>query len=305
MMDQAELTYRQGLSLDEKVLMTRQRIRDYVEWAESVGKTPMVAFSGGIDSTVLLHIARHDFPSMRAVFSNTGLEFPEIVSFVHTFEGVDMVRPKVPFHQVVKKFGWPVTTKKVARMIRMLQNPTEKNAATRNLYLTGVNQEGKFIPSWKLPAKWLKFVNSEFKVSDKCCDCLKKEPMGRIKREFNAAPITGTMVEDSAFRRTSYMTYGCSIMNEDDPVSRPMSFWGKDDIWAFVRANQISYCSVYDMGYQRTGCTFCGFGAHLDRGMNRFQLLERTHPQLHKYVMDTLGMERVLRFTGVRTRLGM
>ena len=38
-------------------------------------------------------------------------------------------------------------------------------------------------------------------------------------------------------------------------------------------------------GCQRTGCVFCGFGAHLDKGETRFQRLARTHPKQYEYCM--------------------
>lgn len=39
-------------------------------------------------------------------------------------------------------------------------------------------------------------------------------------------------------------------------------------------------------GCARTGCIFCAFGAHLERGETRFQRLARTHPKLYEYCMS-------------------
>lgn len=41
-----------------------------------------VSFSGGKDSTVLYWLARRIYPDIKAVFCNTGNEYPEIVKFV-------------------------------------------------------------------------------------------------------------------------------------------------------------------------------------------------------------------------------
>lgn len=38
-------------------------------------------------------------------------------------------------------------------------------------------------------------------------------------------------------------------------------------------------------GYKRTGCVFCGYGAHLDKGKGRFQRLAETHPNQYDFVM--------------------
>lgn len=53
--------------------------------------------------------------------------------------------------------------------------------------------------------------------------------------------------------------------------------------------------------YERTGCVFCMFGAHLDHrnmkgGINRFQLLKQTHPKLWNYCMDKLDLRMVMDF---------
>lgn len=56
---------------------------------------------------------------------------------------------------------------------------------------------------------------------------------------------------------------------------------------------------------KRTGCVFCGFGCHLEKEPNRFQLLKQTHPKLWNYCMKPwndggLGMKEVLDFINVK-----
>ena len=69
----------QALPLSRKIQITQTRI---IEWYIHFGGNVCVSFSGGKDSTVLLHIARQIYPDIPAVFSNTGLEYPEIQRFV-------------------------------------------------------------------------------------------------------------------------------------------------------------------------------------------------------------------------------
>lgn len=69
-----DLKMRQALPLDIKISMTKQRIR---EWINEFGVDGVyVSFSGGKDSTVLLHIVREMYPDVPAVFVDTGLEYP-------------------------------------------------------------------------------------------------------------------------------------------------------------------------------------------------------------------------------------
>ena len=42
-------------------------------------------------------------------------------------------------------------------------------------------------------------------------------------------------------------------------------------------------CNLKCSGCQRTGCIFCAFGAHLEKGETRFQRLAYTHPRQYEY----------------------
>jgi len=53
------------------------------------------------------------------------------------------------------------------------------------------------------------------------------------------------------------------------------------------------------MGYTRTGCMFCMFGVHLEKGDNRFQMMAKTHPKIHDYCINKLGCGEVLDYIGV------
>ena len=66
----------QALPLERKIQISQARI---IEFYNRVEGMVYVSFSGGKDSTVLLHLVRSIFPEVKGVFSNTGLEYPEIV----------------------------------------------------------------------------------------------------------------------------------------------------------------------------------------------------------------------------------
>ena len=109
-----DLEQLQALPLNLKVKLTQRRIR---EWYQHFGGQVCVSFSGGKDSTVLLDIVRGIYPDVPAVFSDTGLEYPEIKEFVKTKENVEIVRPKMNFRQVIEKYGYPLVSKEVAEAI--------------------------------------------------------------------------------------------------------------------------------------------------------------------------------------------
>lgn len=104
----------QSLPLDEKVALTKMRI---VEWYEHWNGNVSVSFSGGKDSTVLLDIVRSIYPDVPAVFVDTGLEQPEIREFVRRFDNVTVVRPSMPFNEVLSTYGYPLISKEVSEAI--------------------------------------------------------------------------------------------------------------------------------------------------------------------------------------------
>ena len=83
----SDLYQMQSLPLSAKIRMTEKRIQG---WVDEFGEDGVyVSFSGGKDSTVLLHIVRNLYPNIKAVFVDTGSEYPEIREFVHGFDNVD------------------------------------------------------------------------------------------------------------------------------------------------------------------------------------------------------------------------
>ena len=71
-----DLKFLQSMSLEMKI---QKSIAKIIEWYERHDGKVYVSFSGGKDSTVLLHLVRSFYPDVPAVFVNTGLEYPEVV----------------------------------------------------------------------------------------------------------------------------------------------------------------------------------------------------------------------------------
>ena len=370
-MNITELTMLQALPLELKIAKSKLRIEEFIRY---MGKENVyISFSGGKDSTVLLHLVRSLFPDIPAVFSNTGLEFPEVVEFaqresiefdaeevkninfeklaeennctvekikklnkcesIEEIEVIDgkikiyiprrnlvMVRPEKSFKQVIEQEGYPVISKKTSRMLRDLQNPTEENETTRRLYLSEYAlKNGKVTDiknnSFKLAKKHRYLIDAPFKISNKCCDYLKKNPLKKYEKKSGKRPIMGTMASESKMREAVYLKSGCNVFDEKKGSCTPLGFWTEQDILRYIKMFNLDYASVYGdiveetdlignvtlatTGEKRTGCIFCMYGIHLEKGENRFQRLERTHPQLHSYCMNTLGFKEVCDYMNI------
>lgn len=354
----SDLYQMQSLPLSAKVKMTKERIE---QWVEEYGEDGVyVSFSGGKDSTVLLHIARSIYPNMKAVFVDTGLEYPEIRQFVKSFDNVDWLKPKMNFKQVIEEYGYPFISKEVSnnidgakRYIKILTDrhgfriPTtsEEYADLANILnhdwgkthgspqrlailLGMLSKNGQaIIPSntdrsQYSMTKYQFLLESPFKISDKCCNTMKKGPAHEYSKNTKRMPIIATMATESKLRTQKWLQHGCNAYDSKNPTSKPISFWTEQDVLLYIKTNNIPIASVYgevvkdydaigqldgqmDMselssefgvfdtgrpllkttGVNRTGCMFCGYGCHLEKSPNRFEQMKETHPKQYDYIM--------------------
>lgn len=282
------LMTRQAYPLDIKIGLTQNRIK---HWYDSHAGKVYVAFSGGKDSTVLLDIVRRQYPDVPAVFVDTGLEYPEIREFVKSVDNVVWLKPAKTFKEILDYYGYPVISKVVARAVQRIRNPNTSDRS-RNKTLYG-DERGCY---GRLPKKWRFLLDAPFKMSDRCCEKMKIQPIAKYYRETHRAGIVGTMAADSNSRKKQYLTKGCYITDYSTPRCTPMAFWLNNDIWEYIKQNNIPYCKIYDTGVLHTGCMFCMFGIHLEGKPNRFDLMEKTHPQLYDYCWNKLGIKKVMEY---------
>lgn len=299
-MDSVELQMLQSLPLDIKIAKSKLRIQ---EWVDFYGVDDCyISFSGGKDSLVMLHLIKQLDINDRipVVFVDTGLEYPEIKQFVKKiYPNVTILRPKKSFKQVIEEYGYPVISKEQAQYIEDIRTGTEKIKLRR---IEGVN--GQF----KLANKYRYLLDAPFKISSKCCAIMKKEPIRNYENKSRRVPFLGMMADDSLLRKNMYLKSGCNSFDSARPKSMPIGFWTEQDILQYIKNNNLELCSIYGdivqdengklktTGNNRTGCIWCMFGLQYDGEENRFQRLKITHPELHDYCMNKLGMKEVLEF---------
>ena len=194
-----ELRQMQSLPLAAKVRMTENRIND---WVREFGEDGVyVSFSGGKDSTVLLHIVRNLYPDVEAVFVNTGLEYPEIQKFVKTFGNVTILRPKMRFDEVIKTYGYPLISKNVSRKIYDARNG--KEWAMR--YVDGTAKMNNANKSRFCVEKYKPLLQTNFRCADTCCAVIKSLP----RKHLHGRPAKSLLRRKWQMRANNEKLNGC------------------------------------------------------------------------------------------------
>ena len=158
--------------------------------------------------------------------------------------------------------------------------------------------------------KYKFFLDAPFEISNQCCNVMKKDPVHRYSKETGRQVITAQMAEESRLRMQKWIQNGCNSFDAKNPISNPMSFWTEQDVLRYIKINNLPICSVYGdvvedyskindipgqmtlpgceeeiplktTGCSRTGCMLCGFGCHLEKSPNRFEMLKESHPGMY------------------------
>ena len=339
------------LDTEYKEIITYGKIE---EWFTAWDGKVYESFSGGKDSTVLAYLVANWLSHFRTppwslalVFVNTGLEYPKVQHFVDSYAewlrkkfpsvmiGLVRLRPKMSIRQVIEQYGYPIVSKEVAGAIyESRKNPN----CVRAKKLKGELLDKQGRASMYNCENWAFLLDAPFLISDRCCRIMKKAPLHTYGSKSFQKPMVATMADESRMRMAHWMRTGCNAFDGDYPISKPMSFWTEQDVLRYITAHQIPLASVYGdivasdgkndydatlmdcplhcTGCQRTGCMFCAFGAHLEKGENRFERMKHTHPKHYDFCIGGgefdpadglwkpnekgLGYGRVLDCIGVR-----
>jgi 3'-phosphoadenosine 5'-phosphosulfate sulfotransferase (PAPS reductase)/FAD synthetase len=277
-----ELKERQKWSLEQKIDHSLGVIEQFVNKLGGVDKV-YISFSGGKDSTVLLHLAKRLYPNIKSMFVNTGNEYPDIVKFVREMQktnDIDEIHPKRTVKEIFEKLGFPLVSKEQSAKIRIAKaNPTCKTAIK-------AMDESDYSKMGVIPKKWRFLINEKFDLSPECCKIIKKRPAIRYEKETGRSAIIGTMASESLLRQNEYIKRGqCNSFGERN-TSTPLAIWTDKDIKDYIEMFNVPVCKVYEYGLKQTGCAACGFGVGKSDFMNKFYFLQEHYPKYYNMVMN-------------------
>jgi phosphoadenosine phosphosulfate reductase len=88
-----------------------------------------------------------------------------------------------------------------------------------------------------------------------CCTVRKVEPLKRALSTLDAW-VTG-LRREQAVSRTELAKVEVDEANGSIVKINPLADWSSDDVWRYVRENDLPYNSLYDQGFTSIGCAPC------------------------------------------------
>jgi 3'-phosphoadenosine 5'-phosphosulfate sulfotransferase (PAPS reductase)/FAD synthetase len=154
-----------------------------------------------------------------------------------------------------------------------------------------------------LPVRYRPILdNDDIELSEKCCEILKKGPLGKMQKEMGGLlSVTGEMAEDSRDRMEAYRITGCNMFEGNHKKSKPLGPMTEQTVLWIIKTYEIPIMPVYGKceccglqgisetyeltGEKRTGCKLCGFGIAYDP--NRFIRLATLEPKVAQFAFTS------------------
>lgn len=331
-----EFQQKQSLPYEAKIAHAEIRAREfYNKIAGEYGANCHVSV-GGLDSITLLCFLRSigiDVPAISvSILEDKGNQE------VHKQLGVIPIKPYMSKTKVLQDLGFPVVSKEKANKISYLLTPNSEKQTFIHAIMTGdMGEQGHFQHSnkIKLPEKWIKLFGynyrehrpdldlslpPEFKVSAKCCYYMKEKPADDWAKAHNSYPYLGLMASEGGQREMGLIKNGCNYYGKKTIRSCPFAIFSRQDLLqlaldlnvpvprAYGEIKRKDDGTLYTTRAQRTGCSMCGFGIHMEHRPHRFDRLREDSPKEWHYWMyecctdsdgQKYGWGRVLDYIGV------
>ena len=325
-MNPHEFMQKQSLPYEAKVAHAINRAREFYDHMEG----NVFCSVGGLDSIVLLMFLRQHVSKSIPGISVSSLEDKSIQDIHKSFDNFTILRPLKSKVQVIREHGFPVISKEKAGKIQLLQNPTEKNQTVRHAIITGeCGKLGGYRTikngsRMRLPQKWLdlfggpenekygtNYMTAPFKVSPDCCYWMKERPCDIYTKESGRYPYMGLMASEGGQREKALMKNGCNYYGKTVTRSCPFAIFNRQDILQLALDIKAPVPEIYgeivsdESGNlrttraQRTGCTMCGFGIHIEKRPHRFDRLRQDNYKEWYFWMYKVGWGKVLDYIGV------
>lgn len=335
-MNYIEFAQKQAMPYELKIKHAEIRAREFYEKITSEGQDVHVSV-GGLDS-ITLYLFLQNIGIKAQGISVSSIE-DKSNQKVHRQLGLEIIKPYKGKVEVIQEFGFPVISKAKAAKIEKIQNPNSDKVTFIHAIMTGdMGEQGKFQHSdkIKLPDKWLELFGGHyndhrpdlcckaapFQVSAECCKWMKEKPCDDWAKEHNSVPYLGLMASEGGQREMGLVKNGCNYYGKSTTRSCPFAIFTRQDLLQLAIDLKVPIPEVYGIidkkrdgtlyttRAQRTGCSMCGFGIHIEKRPHRFDRLREDNPKEWEFWMyncctdkitgEKYGWGRVLDYIGVK-----
>ena len=235
-------------TLEEKVGGAIASIRLAADISETYYKKPLlIAYSGGKDSDVLADLAVRSGAGVEFSNRHTSVDAPETVYHIRrVFERLrasgyearvryprDETGRQITMWRLIEEKGFPPT-----RLARYCCEVLKEGGGNKRITALGVRADESRARSER----------SEYEV----IGTTKKKGIGlgfeHVREVFDDAKHMDEVWD------CSFIT---AAKKNANLVCNPIIGWSEDDVWAYIRENQLVYNPLYDRGYRRVGCVGC------------------------------------------------
>ena len=239
------------------------------------GKKMLLAYSGGKDSTCLFFVCKRASEELgipmedmfHVQYNVTNVDPPELYRFIRDvmkkqYPFIEIHHPKKTMWQLIEALGMPPT-----RIVRYCCAELKEASSEKGGYtLTGVRRAESV----------KRMYRTEFEIHGKT-----KED--RILLNDN----------DVDRRETEF------CMQKNAYICNPIIDWSDDDVWHYIKGNNLPYCKLYDEGFHRLGCIGCPIAPphEREREFARWPGFERCYKRAFKKMLANEGTRRKRRVT--------
>lgn len=237
-----------------------------------------ISFSGGKDSCVLSALIDMALPENKIprVYANTGIELNKITEFVSGLTEKDdrfiIIKPKQNIKDMLERVGYPFKSKYHSHFLEVYQKYNTLDGRTGLQHYLGVADDKQWSKQYCCPEA-LKYQftpnwQNSFKISNKCCNELKKKPMKEYSKTHNRPiNINGIMRDEGGQREhANCLAFHGNKLTAFQPLSPLTKEW---EDW-FIKTYNVELCELYNEPYNfvRTGCKGCPFALDLQKELD-------------------------------------
>lgn len=257
----------------------QKKMKESIEIVQKAEKTALtydpengfyLAFSGGKDSLCVHRILEIANVKFKGHFNLTSMEPPELIRFVReNYPNIENIKPRKSVYELSKTNSVPT------RLFRWCCRAYKETAGAGKVTVTGVRK-----------------AESTNRGKRKIIEVTKHKFAGSWEEFTDFQKNNATFSINNAGE--TEMTIGC-IHGKETIILNPIIEWTENDVWTFIKEQNLKYCKLYDEGYKRIGCMLCPMQSRREaiRDIEKYPHLKKRWIKAIQYLIDNNKLHRM------------